>query len=101
MSPPSQQEVIRALRNVKRTLDQIGAWGDDGTCDVRLQVYPSGEWAMRWGDSQYDQDHRGFWGSSSIDKATTLSDMVDIADALIDDVNEAIALDDDDGTVDE
>lgn len=32
--------------------------------DVRLQVYPNGEWAIRTGDSSYDQDHRGYWGAS-------------------------------------
>lgn len=38
-------------------------------CDVRLQVsVDSGEvtWAVHSGDASYDQDHRGFWGASSI-----------------------------------
>lgn len=35
-------------------------------CDVRLQVYPDGAWAVRVGLSDYDQDHRGFWGASCI-----------------------------------
>src|SRR5690606_813072 len=36
------------------------------TCDVRLQVYEDGDWAIRFGDSSYDQDHRGFWGASIV-----------------------------------
>jgi hypothetical protein len=36
------------------------------SCDVRLQVYPDGAWAVRVGLSDYDQDHRGFWGASCI-----------------------------------
>ena len=37
------------------------------TMDVRLQVYPDGDWALHTGDSSYDQDHRGYWGASSLD----------------------------------
>jgi hypothetical protein len=38
----------------------------EGECDVRLQVYLDGQWAVRWGDSQYDWDHRGSWGCGTI-----------------------------------
>ena len=34
--------------------------------DVRLQVYPSGQWAIRSGSADYDQDHHGFWGASCL-----------------------------------
>lgn len=34
--------------------------------DVRLQLYTDGHWAIRFGASDYDQDHRGFWGASSV-----------------------------------
>lgn len=33
--------------------------------DVRLQVNSSG-WNIRTGDSSYDTDHNGYWGSSCI-----------------------------------
>lgn len=39
---------------------------EDEGIDVRLQVYEDGQWAVRFGSSDYDQDHRGFWGSSSV-----------------------------------
>jgi len=35
-------------------------------CDVRLQVYLDGAWAVRVGPSDYDFDHRGAWGASCI-----------------------------------
>ncbi len=40
--------------------------GEDYSIDVRLQVHESGQWSLHFGDSSYDQDHRGVWGSSSI-----------------------------------
>jgi hypothetical protein len=27
---------------------------------------PDGGWAVHWGPSDYDQDHRGYWGASSV-----------------------------------
>jgi len=38
----------------------------EGECDVRLQVWDDEQWIIRTGDSQYDQDHRGYWGSSCV-----------------------------------
>lgn len=38
----------------------------EGETDVRLQVYDDGEWTLRWGLSDYDQDHRGYWGASGV-----------------------------------
>jgi hypothetical protein len=55
---PSIVNVARALRGISDNVE--------GDCDVRLQVYEDGEWAVRWGASDYDQDHRGFWGASSV-----------------------------------
>lgn len=53
------------IKQVARELRDINAWVE-GSCDVRLQVYPDGSWAIRSGLSDYDQDHRGFWGASSV-----------------------------------
>lgn len=53
---PKEEEVVDWL------LDYAANFAE-GDVDVRLQVYESGEWALRFGDPQYDQDHRGFWGS--------------------------------------
>lgn len=43
--------------------------GDDpDATDVRLQVrtWRGNDWAIRTGDSSYDQDHRGFWGAGRL-----------------------------------
>ena len=32
--------------------------------DVRLQVWEDGRWAVHVCLSDYDQDHRGYWGAS-------------------------------------
>ena len=54
-----------SIKNVAANLRDINA-NVEGECDVRLQVYPNGEWAVRFGLSDYDQDHRGFWGASCV-----------------------------------
>ena len=60
---PSIKDVAHDLRHHHKRID----WSDDGEgCDVRLQVYEDGSWAVRVGPSDYDLDHRGFWGASSI-----------------------------------
>jgi hypothetical protein len=61
---------------------------DDLWMDVRLQVYPGGQWAVRTGDSSYDQDHRGFWGAGSL---AWDSDCEDLAAGLIDEAKDHAA----------
>lgn len=56
---PSIQSVASALREVNSN-------SEEGECEVRLQVYEDGAWAIRVGSSDYDQDHRGFWGCSIV-----------------------------------
>ncbi len=56
----------RYLRRTFKPADLIGPGEETASTDVRLQVYPDGSWALRTGLSDYDQDHRGFWGASSI-----------------------------------
>lgn len=34
--------------------------------EIRLQVYEDGRWAVRKGPSDYDLDHCGYWGASSL-----------------------------------
>lgn len=78
---PSAEAVTDALREVA-TSPYVDLT-DGADCDVRLQVYPSGAWAIRYGLSDYDQDHRGFWGASVIDAETNLTrtaqDLIDQA----------------------
>ncbi len=65
---PSISTVAQALRSINARTD-AGApdqWGEREGCAVRLQVYPDGRWAVRYGLSDYDLDHHGVWGSSSV-----------------------------------
>ena len=55
-------------------------WDDCGTgegkwIDVRLQVYEDGMWSIHLGPSDYDSDHRGFWGASSISPKTNCKEL--------------------------
>lgn len=54
--------------------------------DVRLQLH-DGSWELHTGDSSYDQDHRGYWGASSISRGATRRECMDTARSLI---NEAL-----------
>lgn len=54
---------LRGDGNDYRSEDDGGA----GACDIRLQVMPDGAWTIHVGDSSYDLDHRGFWGSACLD----------------------------------
>jgi hypothetical protein len=54
-----------SIKDVARQLVGINA-NVEGECDVRLQVWDDGEWCVRYGNSQFDQDARGYWGSSSV-----------------------------------
>ena len=51
--------------------------------DVRYQLYPDGQWALRTGSSDYDQDHHGFWGCASISPYMEASNLDDIAGDMI------------------
>lgn len=84
---PSINEVAAELRAINKNTDPEPD-GDDGGVDVRLQVYPDGQWAVRWGSSDYDQDHRGYWGSSSVPGGNRRFDSKDIARDLIDQARE-------------
>jgi len=67
---PSIKDVSRALRNVENrySRNELGMNDspEDPSIDVRLQVYPGGDWDIHTGDASYDQDHSGYWGCSSI-----------------------------------
>ena len=67
---PSISSVRAALVAEKKSLrkycsreDLLSEDGDGAYTDVRLQVYEDGSWAIRSGSSDYDQDHRGYWGA--------------------------------------
>lgn len=64
--------------------------GDGPSIDVLLQVLEDGTWALRTGDSQYDQDHRGFWGASSVapddDEVALINTARDLFEQVLEDV---------------
>lgn len=72
MKFPTIKAVAADLAAFKADLDPAER---DNECDVRLQVMEDGCWSVHYGDSQYDQDHRGYWGASAISQATNCRDM--------------------------
>ncbi|KKL18918.1 hypothetical protein LCGC14_2470740, partial [marine sediment metagenome] len=86
---PKINDVASELRDInKGDLEPEDA--DEGI-DVRLQVYSNGSWAVRWGSSDYDQDHSGFWGASSVPGNNRRFDSKEIARDLIDQARDAFA----------
>ena len=83
---PSIKAVAEGLRDINMNVE--------GECDVRLQVYEDGQWALRFGLSDYDQDHRGFWGASCVpgtDEKTGIThrfDSVELAKDLLEQVKD-------------
>lgn len=83
---PAIGDVAAELRRInKQGLEPDDA--DEGI-DVRLQVYNDGNWAVRWGLSDYDQDHRGYWGSSSVPGDNRRFDSKAVARDLIEQARE-------------
>lgn len=83
---PSINDVSSELRRINKQGSADD--GDDGGIDVRLQVMPDSTWTVNWGPSDYDQDHRGFWGSSSVPGDNRRFDSKDIARDLIEQARE-------------
>lgn len=79
---PDVEEIARELRSIR---DRIEISDE---CDVRLQVYEDGDCAVRWGPSDHDQDHRGWWGASSIHGRLTRDESVEIAEDLLEQAQE-------------
>lgn len=77
---PSIKAVAVELLTINREVDD--------ECDVRLQVYPDGSWAVRFGASDYDQDHHGFWGASCVPGGRRRFMSRDVARDLIDQARE-------------
>lgn len=90
MTWPTIEEIVRALENANESYDA----DPEGTgVDVRLQVYESGDWALRVGVADYDQDHRGYWGASSFPGGGMAFDPRGVASDLIDQAQEQYAYD--------
>jgi hypothetical protein len=83
---PALAEVVEELAEYRNYLKRQQGPMDaesDGSADVRLQVYPDSSWYVRKGLSDYDQDHKGFWGASSIGPDSNDLQLLDVARDLI------------------
>jgi hypothetical protein len=92
---PAIKDVRKQLVAINQTASVAREDEDEG-CDVRLQVYPDGQWAVRWGDSQYDLDHRGYWGASSVPGNRRRFNATEVARDLISQARDAHAESDED-----
>jgi len=77
------------LLKIAQTLDikQIDDFGDYEFIDVRLRFFDDNIY-LYCGSSDYDQDHRGYWGASSLSADCDLDTAKSIASDLIDQVIE-------------
>jgi hypothetical protein len=89
MKFPSIKDVATILKELNNTMDSTS----EEALDIRLHVWEDGTWTIHTGDSQYDQDHRGFWGSSSLMGKCNWVSIRDIARDLLDQVREDYAMD--------
>lgn len=65
--------------------------------DIRLQVlagpdFPNPRWRVWEGDSQFDTDHRGYWGASFVPLGVSRKDSMTIARELIGEAQESEAM---------
>jgi hypothetical protein len=94
---PSVKDVYDSLHHIHTravdwpTVRQHTMPGDAVAVDVRLQIDPDGDWNVLWGDSQYDTDHRGYWGFGSILVGDEPDALYALAMALIDGVKDNMA----------
>lgn len=77
-------QVADELKDVADQLDpDADGAEEETTCDVRLQVWKDGQWAVHHGPSDYDQDHRGAWGASGIAAGASMKACRSVARDLI------------------
>lgn len=85
---PTQAQIARALSRVRTELRR----GEIDETDVRLRVHEGSFWLL-FGASDYDTDHRGHWGASSVRANSDKECLKSVARELLDQVAEAWALD--------
>lgn len=56
--------------------------------DVRLQLTPDGQYFYHTGDSQYDVDHRGYWGDGIIAVDDTTIELRELAVDMLDQIED-------------
>ena len=77
---PTVEAVTTALRGVRDYLRRERL----PETDVRLQVHDG--WTIHHGSSDYDQDHRGMWGASSVSARDSLAILRETACGLVSEV---------------
>lgn len=82
MKFPKISDVARDLKEIAREVKGYNLVEEDSV-DVRLQVEENGDWRLWSGDSQYDTDHRGHWGASSIPSDGSSFNASEVAKDLI------------------
>jgi len=84
-----QQLIDDVVNDLKGALDFFAAsYLEETEVDVRIQLDPdSGRCYFRFGDPQYDQDHRGYWGygTLSLDEE---QDLIELATHMVDEALE-------------
>lgn len=96
MKFPSIKDVaaeLRAINEEEFEIDPIEEKYGEGqdSIDVRLQVLPNGHWQVNWGDPQYDTDHRGYWGASSVPGNGRRFNAREVAEDLIEEAKDQAA----------
>lgn len=77
---PTVEEVQAQLATVRKMATE--------DVDVRLQVHENGAWYIRFGDPQYDTDHRGFWGVGTIGPRTMEQELKHVAHQMLDEAKD-------------
>lgn len=90
---PSVRDVAHALRLVRDDIQPDEKQPDDDTAfrDVRLQVLEDGRWSIHSGPSDYDLNHKGFWGASSVAYRQSLKSLREVAKDLLEQAQDAVA----------
>lgn len=73
-----KQALVADLMSIQGMLIE---WGLEDI-DVRVQ-WLDGSYELHWGDSQFDADHRGNWGYSTLSNDLNQSEIVGLAEELI------------------
>ena len=84
-------DLTNAIFNYGRILGEEYDFSLNDESACRLQVTDS-SWFFHTGDSQYDTDHRGYWGIGSVPTYCTKSQAREIARALINEAADDAAI---------
>lgn len=82
---PSVNELVEDLKQITTNVEHFR---EGGTVDVRLQVKEDGSWRTWVGLSDYDTDHHGFWGASTLTVGDVSEELRWIAGDLIEQAGE-------------